>query len=465
MLLKNKYEKIANYLKSNNILAETEECYCYSKDASNLSDSNILPDLVIFVENTDDVQRVMKHAFENDIPVVSRGAGTNTVGACTCPKGGIVLNFSKMNKIIDINSSNMTAVVQPGVVLGELKSEVEAKGLFFPPDPSNFKVSTVGGGIAQSSGGASSFKYGTMKDYVLSLKVVTSDGKLITLGANTIKDSVGYHLSQLMVGSEGTLAIIVEATLKLIPKPETRRVVLAYFDDINMAVSGVNNIISSNIFPKAVEFMDKNSIMTVEDYAKCGLKQNKAGLLLVEIDGFEVSMGYQMSKIVDAFEKSGFDIKNDIVIANSEAESEALMQARRVSYAAATRLAPDVVTDDIIVPRENLGKMISSCLEISDKYSLKMCLIGHVGDGNLHPQVALNLNNDDEYKNYMDAKAEMYRVAIDLGGTISAEHGIGSDKKHYIRNAVDSNSIEFMKMIKRIFDPKNLLNPDKIFDI
>ena len=461
MLLKNKIQEMKSFLNHNNILTSEEECYCYAQDSSNLVKPDVIPDVVVFAETIEDVQRILKYANEHKIPVISRGAGTNMVGACVSNKGGIVLNFSKMDKILEIDSANMTATVQPGVVLGKLKQETEKIGLFFPPDPSTYAVSTIGGAIAQSSGGAMGFKYGTTKDYVLSLKVVTADGRLMTLGANTAKDSVGYHLAQLMVGSEGTLAVIVEATLKLIPKPETKYAISAYFDTLNSGMLAVNKIIGSNIFPSAIDFMDKNAIKAVEDFAKCGMKTDKECLLLLMLDGYRASMDYQLESAVNVLEQSG---ASEIKISD-ENNADTVWKARRTAFAATARLAPDVVTDDIIVPRENLAKMADVCQKTAKKYNLKMCLVGHAGDGNIHPQFALNLDNENEFKNCTDAKAEIYKTAVLLGGTISAEHGVGLEKKFYMKDTVDGNAIEYMKMIKNIFDPQNILNPDKIFEL
>lgn len=456
MLLKSKLNKIQSILKTNNVLAKLEERYCYSRDASNMKHKYTIPDLVVFVETIEDVQKVLRYANEHEIPVVARGAGTNMVGACVCSKGGIVLNFSKMNKILDLNTTNMTARVQPGVILGDLKNEVEKFGLFYPPDPSNFKVSTVGGSIAQSSGGAMSFKYGTTKDYVLSLKVVTADGTLMTLGAETIKDACGYHLAQLVVGSEGTLAIVVEVVLKLIPKPEAKRVISAYFSKIEHAITTVDKITTEHIFPAAIDFMDKNSMKTVEEFSHCGLKTENECMLIIDLDGVEASMNNQVEKVTKFLNQN-----NAIGVQVSNQEN--IWEARRTSFAATTRLAPDVVSDDIIVPRDKLTEMIKKCNEISAKYNLKMCLVGHVGDGNIHPQIALNLDNDEEFKNYMNAKSEIYEIAFNLGGTISAEHGIGIEKLPYFEKIVDENAINYMKLIKKMFDPKNILNPGKIF--
>ena len=460
MLLKNRLNDLKKVFKAENILLGKEECYCYAFDSSNLKSKTKIPETVIFVETIEDVQKVLQYAYKNNIPVISRGAGTNMVGACRCTEGGIILNFSKMNKILSIDSSNMTATVQPGVVVGDLKKATEAFGMFFPPDPSNFKVSTIGGAIAQSSGGAKSLKYGTTKDYVLSLKVVTSDGKLMTLGAKTIKDAVGYHFAQLMVGSEGTLAVIVEATLKLIPKPQTSRTILIYFDDIKRATTFVDKIITSNVYPSAVDFIDNNTINTIEDFSHCGLNRTKQCMLLVELDGFLSAINEQIEIIKKLL---GNFSSNDLKIATNEEESDRFWQARRASYAATARLAPDVLSEDIIVPRNKLYEMISECNSIAKKYDLKICLIGHVGDGNLHPQFAIDLSNDEEFKKYMDAKSQMYKFALELGGTISGEHGIGIEKKDYLEESVGNDTIEYMRMIKKIFDPKGILNPGKIF--
>lgn len=462
MLLKNKLEKMKSFLDSDNVLANLEERYCYAKDASNLTDSFNIPDLVIFVETVEDVQKIMKYAYEHAIPVVARGAGTNMVGACVCLGGGIVINFSKMNKILEINQTNMYAKVQPGVILGDLKAEVERLNMFYPPDPSNYKVSTIGGSIAQSSGGAKSFKYGTTKDYVLSLKVVTADGTLMTLGAETSKDSVGYHLAQLVVGSEGTLAIVVEATLKLIPKPESKKTVMVYFQDVKEAVISVNKILANNLYPVAIDYMDKNSINTVEEFLSLGLKCDYNCALLLEFEGSVNSLDDDMRKIESLFLNS--NVAN-MVIPKDDTEAELLWQARHSSFAAATRLAPDVVSDDIIVPRSNIAEMILYCEQLAIKYGIKVCLVGHLGDGNLHPQFVLNLENDIEFKNYQMLKAEMYAMVKELGGTISAEHGVGIEKIAYLKNVVDSNAVEYMKLIKKSFDPLNILNPGKIFNL
>lgn len=461
MLTKNKIiDELEKFLPKDNILSTLEECYVYSQDGTNTRVSDKTPDTVIFPETIEDIQKVMKFANKNNIPVTARGAGTNLIGACLPDFGGIVMNLSKMNKIISINKTDMTAIVQPGLVVGELQKQVEKLGLFFPPDPSNLRVSTVGGAIAQSAGGPKTFKYGTTKDYILGLKVVLADGSLMITGSNTIKNATGYPLTQMFIGSEGTLGIVVEATLKLIPKPESSRVMLAYFDNIEDAALSVNNIIDSKIFPSTIDFMDNNSITTIEKFYPANLRTDKTAALIIEIDGTKESVQSDGDKLTKVLAESN---ATDITISNTEEEYQKIWTARRASFAAAAKLRPDVVTDDVIVPRSKLPELINGINNICDKYHLETCLVGHVGDGNVHPQIALNLENEEEHRNYIKAKEEIYELTIQLGGTLSAEHGIGAEKKKYLSMAVDSNAIEYMKKIKYVFDPKNILNPNKIF--
>ena len=460
MLLRNELENIKKSLGNDNVLANLEERYCYATDASNNRHEVQIPDLVVFVETIEDVQNVLKYANQYKIPIIPRGAGTNMVGACTCQKGGIILNFSKMNKILEINPTNLYAKVQPGVILGDLKKAAEKYNLFYPPDPSNFRVSTIGGSIAQSSGGAQSFKYGTTKDYIISLTIVTADGKILKLGTDTQKDSMGYHLNQLIVGSEGTLGIVVEATLKLIPKPNANAILVAGYQEYNSLLTDVNKIITSNIFPAAIDFMDKNSIMTSESHKSVGITSNTKYLLIIQFDGDNNSLIYQKEKvehIINNSNKTFYEFSNDIN------RIEELWNARRISYAATTRLAPDVISDDIIVPQDKIADMINLCEEVANKYNLNLCLVGHIGSGNLHPQIALDTSNEQEYRNYQDAKSEIYSQVIKLGGNISAEHGIGIDKLNYLENILNKDIMNYMKIIKKIFDPNNILNPGKIF--
>lgn len=443
-----------------NVLEKLEERYAYAQDASNSKEIKNIPDAVVFAENIEQVQNVVKLANKHKVPIICRGAGTNVVGACVVEHGGIILNFSKMNRIININKENMTATVEPGVVLGKLQQEVEKLGLFYPPDPSNLAVSTIGGSIAQASGGAKSFKYGTTKDYVLDLKVVMADGSILQTGASTIKNATGYNLNTLFVGSEGTLGIVVEATLKLIPKPQSKKVIMAYFDTVKEAVCAVNSIIEQRIFPATIDFMDKNAIYTVEKFYPAGLLVDKEAALIVEIDGFEASMKYQEDVITDLLQ---INRASQIQVSHNEEEYNKIWTARRSSMGACAKLKPNVTTDDVIVPRDKLADLVLGIREICKKYNLDVCMVGHVGDGSVHPQIPIDYRNEDEYKRYKLAKSEIYDLTASLGGILSGEHGVGIEKRPFIDKVINSVAINYMRQIKKTLDPDNILNPYKIF--
>lgn len=455
-------KKLVSDLKKefSDVLSAPEERYAYAQDASNTRSIKNIPDAVVFVNSTEEIQKLVKIANKHKTPVICRGAGTNVVGACTTEHGGIILNFSKMNRIKEINRENMTAIVEPGVVLGHFQKEVEKLGLFYPPDPSNLAVSTIGGSIAQASGGAKSFKYGTTKDYILDLKVVMADGTVIKTGSNTIKNATGYNLSSLFTGSEGTLGIITEATLKLIPKPESKKVLMAYFDTVNDAVKAVNAVIEQRIYPATIDFMDKNAIQTVEKFYPANLLTEKEAALIIEIDGFECSMDYQENIIVKILNTCK---ASAIQASHNDEEYDRIWMARRSSMGACARLKPNVTTDDVIVPRKNLAELVSGIRAICEKYNLAVCMVGHVGDGSVHPQIPIDYNDEDEYIRYKKAKSEIYDLTAKLEGIISGEHGIGAEKREHIQKVISSSAIDYMRKIKKTFDPNNILNPYKIF--
>lgn len=460
MLTDNLIKELNKALPKENILSDEAERYVYSFDASNNQQNKALPDAVVFVENIEQVLKVVKIANEQMTPIICRGAGTNTVGACVPTHGGIVLNFSKMNKILEINPENMTARVQPGVVVGDLQKAVEKQGLFYPPDPSNLKISTIGGSIAQNSAGARCFKYGATKDYIIDMLVVMANGELIRTGSNTIKNATGYNLGSIFIGSEGTLGIVVEATIKLIPKPEETQVIMAYFDTVEDSIYAVNKIIEKQVFPATIDFMDKNAIQTVEKFYPTGLLCDKESALIIELDGYNTEISRQRETICEILRTNN---AANIQYSRTKEEAEHIWAARRSSMAACTKLQPNVTTDDIIVPRSNLAKLVKGVQDICTRHNLTVCLVGHVGDGSVHPQIPIDYNNKDEYKHYKIAKSEIYQLTARLGGIISGEHGIGLEKKAYISQVVDGGALGYMRQIKKIFDPKNILNPYKIF--
>ncbi len=460
MLTDNLIKELNKALPKENILSDEAERYVYSFDASNNQQNKALPDAVVFVENIEQVLKVVKIANEQMTPIICRGAGTNTVGACVPTHGGIVLNFSKMNKILEINPENMTARVQPGVVVGDLQKAVEKQGLFYPPDPSNLKISTIGGSIAQNSAGARCFKYGATKDYIIDMLVVMANGELIRTGSNTIKNATGYNLGSIFIGSEGTLGIVVEATIKLIPKPEETQVIMAYFDTVEDSIYAVNKIIEKQVFPATIDFMDKNAIQTVEKFYPTGLLCDKESALIIELDGYNTEISRQRETICEILRTNN---AANIQYSRTKEEAEHIWAARRSSMAACTKLKPNVTTDDIIVPRSNLAKLVKGVQDICTRHNLTVCLVGHVGDGSVHPQIPIDYNNKDEYKHYKIAKSEIYQLTARLEGIISGEHGIGLEKKAYISQVVDGGALGYMRQIKKIFDPKNILNPYKIF--
>jgi len=453
-------DKIINSFKSilgnQNVLTDYEDRYCYAYDATAIGETLYLPDAVVLPENKEQICQIVKIANKNNIPIVPRAAGTNLVGGCIPLKGGIVMHLSKMNKILNIDRNNLICIVQPGVVVGNLQQEVSDLGLFYPPDPASLKVSTIGGSIAQSSGGPRGFKYGTTKDYVLGLEVVLADGTLLKTGGTTVKNVTGYNLTQLFVGSEGTLGIVVETTLKLISKPEEQQVMLAYFESINQAAEAITGIISAKITPATLDIMDKNTMVTIENFHHVGLPTNMEAVLVLEVDGFKESVAVQTQQIIDICNK--FGAKN-IRVSQNQQEADELWFA----FGAVARLRPNVLTEDAVVPRDKIPEFITKTREIFDRYNLTVCIMGHAGDGNIHPNVSLDLRNKEESENFEKAAEELFDTAIELGGSLSGEHGIGMLKSGFMRKALDENSIKYMKEIKKLFDPKNILNPGKIF--
>ncbi len=450
-------EKIAG---EENVLCNREELIVYSTDSTNSTEQKEIADVVVFPQNTMQVSEIMKYAYKKSIAVTPRSAGTNVCGACKPKKGGIIIDFSKMDKILEINKNNLICKVQPGVVIEDLKKEVEKQDLYYPPDPSNLKASMIGGSIALNSGGPHTFKYGATKDYIIDLEVVLSDGTVIHTSSQCSKDVTGYNMTQFFIGSEGTLGLITEAVVKLIPKPEATRVMLAYFDTLEDTSKTVNDLISNLITPSVIDLIDKNTINTIESFYPTGLLTDKTAALLIEIDGFKSVLDSQYEKIIEICKNNN---SSYIQTASTKEEEEKIWISRRSSFGATAKLAPNVMTEDVVVPRDKIVPLVKGIQYICDKYSLKTCIMGHIGDGNIHPNIALDLRNETERLNFEQAKSELFELAISLGGTLSGEHGIGSEKSYFIDKAVNPDCLALMKKLKQLFDPKNILNPGKIF--
>jgi glycolate oxidase len=365
-----------------------------------------------------------------------------------------------MNRILEIDEENLTVTVQPGVITLDMINEVEAKGLFYPPDPSSMKISTIGGNINENSGGLRGLKYGVTRDYVIALEIVLANGDIIRTGGKLAKDVAGYDLTRLFVGSEGTLGIITEATLKLIPMPETKKTMLALYQDIDAAARSVSNIIANKIIPTTLEFLDQPTLQVVEDFAQIGLPTNVQAVLLIEQDGPEQVVERDMQRIA---ELCMLEQAVSVEVAQSEEHAMALRTARRAALSALARLKPTTILEDATVPRSEIAKMVRSINEIAAKYDVNICTFGHAGDGNLHPTCPTDSRNHDEIERVEKAFAEIFEKAVELGGTITGEHGVGVMKAPYLELKLGEQGIAAMRSIKAAFDPNNIMNPGKVF--
>jgi glycolate oxidase len=451
-------EKLISIVTKDNFDDSQIERLVYSYDATPNFQS--MPDAVISPRNSAEVSQILKVCNEYKIPIVPRGSGTNLC-AGTCPtEGGIVLLFKHMNQILEIDEENLTITVQPGVITLDLINKVEEKGLFYPPDPSSMKISTIGGNINENSGGLRGLKYGVTRDYVIALEVVLPNGDIIRTGGKLAKDVAGYDLTRLFVGSEGTLAVITEATLKLIPMPETKQTMLALYQDLSAAANSVSKIIANKIIPTTLEFLDQPTLKVVEEFAQIGLPTDVKAVLLIEQDGPPEIVERDLLKMAEVCKQ---EKAVSIQVAASEEEADALRTARRAALSAIARLAPTTILEDATVPRSEIANMVQAINEITEKYELTICTFGHAGDGNLHPTCATDARNHEEMERVEQAFEEIFEKAIALGGTITGEHGVGAMKAPYLEWKLKEEGIAAMKAIKRAFDPNNIMNPGKVF--
>ncbi|WP_028782559.1 glycolate oxidase subunit GlcD [Thalassobacillus devorans] len=430
----------------------------YSYDATPQFQS--MPDAVVAPRNTEEVSSVLKLCNENEIPIIPRGSGTNLSAGTTPLNGGIVLLFKHMQDIIEIDEENLTITVQPGLITLDMIHAVEAKGLFYPPDPSSMKISTIGGNLNENSGGLRGLKYGVTRDYVMGLEVVLPNGDIIRTGGKLAKDVAGYDLTRLFVGSEGTLGVITEATLKLVPMPETKKTMLALYEGIEAAAEAVSSIIANRIIPTTLEFLDRPTLKVVEEFAQIGLPTDIEAVLLIEQDGPEEVVERDISNIA-ALCRENQAIQVDI--AKSEMEADALRTARRTALSALARLKPTTILEDATVPRSKIAAMVRAINDIAKQYDVEICTFGHAGDGNLHPTCLTDVRNKEEIHRVEQAFEAIFHKAVELGGTITGEHGVGAMKSPYLHLKLGEEGIDTMKGIKQAFDPNNIMNPGKVF--
>jgi glycolate oxidase len=419
-----------------------------------------MPDAVVSPRNTKEVSEILKICNEYKVPIVPRGSGTNLCGG-TCPiEGGVVLLLKHLNKILEIDEENLTITVQPGVITHDLMNAVETKGLFYPPDPGSMKISTIAGNINENAGGLRGLKYGVTRDYVIALQVVLPNGDIIRTGGKLAKDVAGYDLTRLFVGSEGTLGVVTEATLKLLPMPETKKTMLALYQDIEAAAKSVSKIIANKIIPVTLEFLDQPTLKVVEAYAKIGLPTDAKAVLLIEQDGPPEVVERDIEKMITICKELN---AVSVQVAATEEEAEKLRTARRTALSALARLKPTTILEDATVPRSEIARMVNAINEIAAKYKLEICTFGHAGDGNLHPTCPTDSRNHEEMERVEDAFAEIFEKAIEFGGTITGEHGVGVMKAPYLEWKLGKEGVNAMKAIKQSFDPNNIMNPGKVF--
>jgi glycolate oxidase len=415
-----------------------------------------MPDAVIVPGSTEEISKIMHLANREKINIIPRGAGTNICGSSVAREGGIIIAFHRLNKILEIDPNNMCAVVQPGVVNADLQKEVAVYGLMYPPDPASMFVSTIGGNVALNAGGPRGVKYGVTRDYLLGLEVVLPTGEVIHTGGKTLKSVSGYDLTRLMCGSEGTLGIITEITLRLVPLPLAKATLQAIFSDLDDAAKTVSAIIGSGIVPTTLELMDRVILDVIGDYGGAQFHEDAAALLLIEVDGEDMLVEKQ-GEIIEHFckERGAVFVER----AATAEEADKLWRARRTAFGAVASLRPNCIVEDATVPVKRLPEIIRKIVELSDKYQLKIGVLAHAGDGNLHPLIMTDLRDKEEMARVDKALDELYEAAIGMGGTLSGEHGIGIAKDRFMGLEFSERAIEIMRGIKQVFDPNNILNP------
>ncbi len=458
MIDKKDIEFFTSIVGDENIYSDKAHLIAYSYDATR---TKFEPDAVIFPRNEEDVSRILKYCNEHKIVIVPRGAGSGFTGGALPSNGGIILGFEKhMNKILEIDMKNMVAIVQPGVINMDLQRAVEAVGLFYPPDPASQDYSTIGGNVSENAGGMRAAKYGITKDYVMATRAVLPNGDIIKAGKRTIKDVAGYNISGILIASEGTLAVLTEITLRLIPKPKMTKTAVGVFPTVNEAMESVYKTMASGITPVAMEFLDNLTIRAVEKTFNKGLPIDAGALLVTDVDGnLEDDLNFQLAQIERVFKENGC---SDFQIAKDEKEAADIWFARRNASPALSVYGSKKLNEDVTVPRAVLPELLEKFYAIADKYKINIPCFGHTGDGNVHTNVMVDGSDPQQVKIAYKAIEEVFQATVDLGGTLSGEHGIGLAKAPYMNMAFSEEEMNLFKSIKMAFDPNNILNPAKM---
>ncbi len=439
------------------ISSEKEDLVCYSFDSSETK--GLLPSAVAWPKKTDEVIRLVQYANENGFYLIPRGAGTGTTGASVPIRGeSIVLSFEKMKRLLEFDTANLTVVVEPGIINSKLQRESEHLGFFYPPDPASFDICTIGGNIATNAGGPRAVKYGVTRNYVMEIEAVLPDGSLVRAGSRTYKSAVGYDLKDIFIGSEGTLAIFTKIRLKLLPLPPDILTLLVSFKSLESCGAAVSRIIASRIIPRAIELMDRTAIYAVEKHKPTGLPTDTDALLIIELDGCPSAIRNEAETVMDIVTS----LSGDVSVAKDPISRAKLWESRRSISTALYLIKPSKISEDIVVPRSKISSILRELRDLSDKSGIQIVSFGHAGDGNIHVNIMADNKNDEEYKTALSLVGKVFEAAIRFGGSISGEHGIGVSKAPYIGMEINKRELELMRGIKKLYDPKGMLNPGKV---
>ena len=454
--------QIRGFLKEEQIITDKDDMSHFCYDATEM---RFMPDIVLLPCSSEEVSKIMKLASRLDLPVTPQGGRTGLSGGALPVHGGLVLSLLRMNKILEIDQKNMQIVVEPGVIAEDLQIELKKYNLFFPPDPSSTVESTLGGNVAENAGYTRAVKYGVTRDYVLGLEAVLPDGEIINIGGRTVKNVTGYDLVALLIGSEGTLAIVTKIICKVLPRPAIRKTCIMYLDDLGAAADLVVTIFGAGILPCAIEFMDSMSINCVADYlptAESLIRRDAEALVLVEVDGnHEIATDYEARRIMDL--SKGFSGVIEAKYAENDEQAEKLWRIRRDTLPALKAKGKDHLEADVVVPRYRLPFLVRAIQESVATKTVKVATFGHAGDGNLHVTIQYRKRNFAELEEANELLGDIYRKAIEMGGKLTGEHGVGITAKDYMKIQMSPAEIALMKRIKYAFDPKGILNPGKIF--
>lgn len=459
MIAQTHLQYLKNLLGEENVKSDKAHLIAYCYDATR---TRFEPDAVVFPRDENDISAILKYCNEHKIVIVPRGAGSGFTGGALPSNGGIILSLERhMNKLLEIDMQNMVAVVQPGMINMDLQKAVEEVGLFYPPDPASENYSTIGGNVSENAGGMRAAKYGITKDYVMALRAVLPNGEIIRAGKKTIKDVAGYNIAGILIASEGTLAVITEITLKLIPKPKFQKTYMGIFPDVSSAMNAVFKSLANGASPVAMEFLDSLVIAALKQKLNVDLPEFAGGVLVGDVDGnLEDEVSYQLDVLNKSFKENG---ATDFIVASNEDEAKKLWYARRNASPAVTIYGTKKLNEDISVPRSKLPEALDGIYAIGSKYGFKVPCFGHAGDGNIHVNVMVkDKNNAKEMEDGHKAIEEIFQFVVDLGGTLSGEHGIGTSKAPFMHIAFNDAEMELFRSIKKAFDPNNILNPFKM---